>query len=252
MQINTAGAEDSPFITPDGRELYFTFVPDVRVPPQKQLIDGVTGLYIATLQKGEWRQAERVVLNNDLSLDGCELVQGNVLWFCSVRAGNFREVDMYTAELVDGKWSNWQNAGERLNAEIEIGEMHITMDGDEIYFDADRPGGKGGHDIWVTRKVNGEWQMPENVETVNTEENEIRPFITQDGSELWFSRRYLGSPAVFRSRNMGGEWGEPELIISQFAAEPSLDEQGNIYFAHHFFENGIMLEADIYVAYKRK
>lgn len=251
VQINTAGAEDSPFVTPDGSQLYFTFVPDVRVPPEKQLIDGVTGLYVSTFLDSGWGEAERVVLNNDLSLDGCELVQGNILWFCSARAGNYRELDMYTAELVDGKWGNWKNAGERLNAELEIGEMHITADGSTIYFDADRPGGNGGHDIWITRKVNNEWQMPENVSAVNTAEHEIRPFITQDGSELWFSRQYQGSPAIFRSKNIGGEWGEAELIISQFAAEPSLDEQGNIYFAHHFFENDVMLEADIYVAYKR-
>jgi hypothetical protein len=249
--INTSGAEDSPFITPDGNTFYFTFVPDVSVPPEKQLIDGVTGLYRSRLQDDGWSEPERVILNDDLSLDGCECIQGNILWFCSVRKGNYREVDMYTAEFVEGKWVNWRNAGGRLNVEIGIGEMHITIDGSEIYFDAVRPGGKGGHDIWVIKKVNGEWQLPENVAAVNTEENEIRPFISQDGSEFWFSRRYMGSPAIFRSRNLGAEWGEAELIISQFAAEPSLDEQGNIYFAHHFFENSIMIEADIYVAHKK-
>jgi hypothetical protein len=250
--INTSGAEDSPFITPDGNTFYFTFVPDVSVPPEKQLIDGVTGLYRSSLQDDGWSEPERVILNDDLSLDGCECIQGNILWFCSVRKGNYREVDMYTAEFVEGEWVNWSNAGERLNVEIGIGEMHITVDGSEMYFDAVRLGGKGGHDIWVIKKVYGEWQLPENVAAVNTEENEIRPFITQDGSELWFSRRYMGSPAIFRSRNIGTEWGEPELIISHFAAEPSLGEQGNIYFAHHFFENSMMIEADIYVAYKKR
>jgi len=248
--VNSAGAEDSPFVTPDGKSLYFTFVPDVSVPPEKQLIDGVTGLYYSNLGKNSWDLPERVILNDDLSLDGCECIQGTIMWFCSVREGNFREVDMYKAELVDGTWVHWQNAGKRLNAEIGIGEMHITPKGNEIYFDGSRLGGKGGHDIWVTKKTNDKWQDPVNLESVNTNENEIRPFIAQDGNELWFSRRYLGSPAVYRSKNIDGVWGEPELIISQFAAEPSLDLFGNIYFAHHFFENGVMIEADIYVAYK--
>ena len=39
--INTAGAEDSPFITPDGNTLYFFFTPDVNVPVEQQLLDGV-------------------------------------------------------------------------------------------------------------------------------------------------------------------------------------------------------------------
>ena len=42
--INTAGAEDSPFITPDGNRFFF-FTPDVRVPAEKQLLDKVTGIW---------------------------------------------------------------------------------------------------------------------------------------------------------------------------------------------------------------
>ena len=43
----------------------------------------------------------------------------------------------------------------------------------------------------------------------------------------------------------------PELVISQFAGEPSVDANGNIYFVHHFYRDGRMIEADIYVAYHK-
>jgi len=33
--VNTAGGEDSPFVTPDGQTLYFFFTPDVQVPAQE-------------------------------------------------------------------------------------------------------------------------------------------------------------------------------------------------------------------------
>ena len=158
---------------------------------------------------------------------------------------------MWTAELKDGRWANWENVGKKLNADYEIGELHITADGNEMYFHSSRTGGKGNLDIWVTRKLNGEWQEPENVEVINTPENEGWPFITQDGSELWFLRTYMGSPGIFRSKKINGGWGEPELIISQFAAEPSLDSAGNVYFTHHFYKDGKMIEADIYVAYRK-
>jgi len=98
---------------------------------------------------------------------------------------------------------------------------------------------------------NGTWDEPENVEVVNSEEDEAMPYITLDGSELWFNRKYMGSPAVYRSKNINNEWQEPELIISQFAGEPTLDEEGNIYFVHHFYNNSKMIEADIYVAYRK-
>ena len=43
--VNTAGAEDSPFITPDGKTLYIFFTPDPGIPAEKQLFDGVTGIW---------------------------------------------------------------------------------------------------------------------------------------------------------------------------------------------------------------
>jgi hypothetical protein len=62
----------------------------------------------------------------------------------------------------------------------------------------------------------------------------------------------LGSPAIYRSLKVDGEWQEPELILSQFAGESSMDNEGNIYFTHHFYNNQWkMIEADIYVAVKK-
>ncbi len=248
--INTAGAEDSAFVIPDGNTLYFWFTPDSDIPPQKQLLDGVTGIYAVKKQNGEWGQAQRVWLQDtgQLSLDGCEFVQGNTMWFCSARQGNFGDMDMWTAEFRDGKWTKWQNAGRKLNVDYDIGEMHITADSSEMYFHSGGPGGKGGYDIWVTKEVNGEWQPPENVEAVNTPDTEGWPFITQDENQLWFTRFYMGSPAIFRSQKVSGQWSQPELIISQFAGEPSLDSQGNLYFTHHFYKDNKMIEADIYMA----
>ena len=78
------------------------------------------------------------------------------------------------------------------------------------------------------------------------------PYVTQDGKELWFTRTCLGSPAIYRSVKVNGMWGEPELIISQFAGEPSVDGDGNIYFVHHFYTaDSRMIEADIYTAQRK-
>ena len=48
-----------------------------------------------------------------------------------------------------------------------------------------------------------------------------------------------------------GEWQMAEQIVSSLAGEPSVDIAGNVYFVHHFFKNDQMIEADIYVAYKK-
>jgi hypothetical protein len=249
--VNTSGAEDSPFITPDGSTLYYFFTPDASIPAEKQVMDGVTGIYSASLQNDSWMFEKRILLQDPgkLALDGCEFIQGSVIWFCSAREG-YTGVNLFTAQFFDGKWKDWKPAGEPFH-QYEVGEMHITADGKELYFHSMRSGGKGQLDIWVIRQTDLGWETPENVAVINSPESEGWPFVTQDGLELWFTRFYLGSPAIFRSVKTNGQWSEPELILSQFAGEPSLDDAGNIYFVHHY-EDSVMLEADIYVAYKRK
>ena len=250
--INTAGAEDSPFITPSGEEFYFFFTPDPSVPAELQIVDGVTGIWYSKRADDGWEEAERVVLIEEgISLDGCQWVGDGEIWFCSVREGNLREIDLWIADIQDGVASDIRHGGERLNVEVGIGEFHVAAGGDEIYFHSDMPGGVGGRDIWVTRLVDGLWSDPENVEAVNTEGSDSLPCLTEDGSQLWFTRWYMGYPAIYVSRWSEGGWSEPEMIISQFAAEPTLDAEGNVYFAHHFIQDGVILDADIYVAYRR-
>jgi hypothetical protein len=251
--VDTAGGEDSAFVTPDGKMLYFFFTPDVNVPVEKQVLDGLTGIYVSRWQNGAWSKAERVILQDPgkLALDGAEFVQGDTMWFASAREG-YTGVNYFTAQFKDGKWTDWQYVGDKLMKEYQMGEMHITADGNILYFHSDRKDGNGGLDIWASQKVNGEWQEPQNVAAVNTDGNEGWPFVTQDGNELWFTRTYMGSPAIYRSLKVEGEWQEPELILSQFAGESSMDSNGNIYFTHHFYNNeSRMIEADIYVAFKK-
>jgi hypothetical protein len=100
-------------------------------------------------------------------------------------------------------------------------------------------------------RVGGQWTNPVNVTAVNTVATESRPYVTPDGNELWLTLGYQGTPAVVRSRRVAGQWQEPEMIVSQFAGEPTLDAAGNLYFVHHFYEDGVMKDADIYVAYRK-
>ena len=60
-----------------------------------------------------------------------------------------------------------------------------------------------------------------------------------------------GQSVRFRSQKTDGEWDEPELVVSQYAGEPTLDDAGNLYFVHHYFSQGQMIEADIYLATKK-
>jgi hypothetical protein len=264
--VNTAGAEDSPFVPADGKELYFFFANDVRDDASIQVRDPVNGIWVSrkigdgASGRPEWGEPELVVLQEagKLALNGCEFVSGNGMLFCSAREG-YTGVGWFSASRsgADGKWSGWKPVV--FDASFDVGELHIL--GNELYYHSARTGGKGGLDIWMLSRDDGSdglgegWGNPVNVAAVNSPANEGWPYLTTDGKELWFNREYQGTPAVFRSvrdsASPDSAWGEPQLVVSQFAGEPTLDSQGNLYFVHHYYREGKMIEADIYVAYRK-
>ncbi len=246
--INTAGGEDAPFIPAEGNELYFFFGAVVEEDPSLAIRNPVNGIWVARQVGGHWQEPTLVWLQDydESALNGCPFVQGTEMIFCTARAG-LTGVQWFRARRSQGKWTDWGPAD--IPTEYEVGELHIH--GDELYYGSARAGGAGGQDIWVLTRTGEVWSDPTNLASVNTAGDETRPFLTADGKELWFTLQYQGSPAVLRSRRDGGAWQAPEIIVSRFAGEPTVDPQGNLYFVHHFFQGGVMLDADIYVAYRK-
>ncbi|MFH2103121.1 MAG: hypothetical protein ABIJ39_07175 [Chloroflexota bacterium] len=259
--VNTAGGEDSPFILPDGSSLYFFFTPDVNIPAEQSLLDGITGIWVSNWTGAEWTEPNRVILSSpgELALDGCPFVREETLIFCSARAGNFRGVDLYTARSVDGMWTGWENWGETMNSTYSVGEMHISEDGQWLVFGSERPGGIGNMDLWISSWTGSRWSEPENLgPPINTPGDENRPFLSSDGQSLWYdstSMRGFPGPAIFHSSRLlpDGSWSDPEEIISSFAGEPTLTpDENTLYFIHHYFSSdlSLMIEADIYVVHR--
>jgi hypothetical protein len=79
--------------------------------------------------------------------------------------------------------------------------------------------------------------------------------VTADGTKLYFHSDRTGDKAgldIWTLQKVNSEWQTPELILSQFVGEPSMDNAGNIYFTHNFYNNqSQMIEADSYVALKK-
>ena len=88
---------------------------------------------------------------------------------------------------------DWGDAVELPFNDDDYDTCHPTLDasGNVLYFTSDRPGGFGGMDIYRSRKMGNTWSTPENLGSeINTEGNEIFPFIHQDGT-LYFASNGL-------------------------------------------------------------
>jgi hypothetical protein len=136
---------------------------------------------------------------------------------------------------------------EDFDPSYEVGELHISQDGTQLFFHSSRAGSQGGLDIWLSEKVDGIWQPPLNLERVNSQYDEGWPALNPQEDELWITKNY----GIWRSIKVDGIWQEPEEIVSTLAGEATIDRAGNVYFTHHYFENDMMIEADIYVIYRK-
>ena len=240
--VNTRGAEDSAFVLPDGNTLYVWFTPNNRMDVIEQSQDLVTGIYEYRKSGEGWIDKGRIWLvePGEPHLDGCGFFLENKAWICGVRQG-VEGIHWFTTEYSDGKWS--EAVLDDFDPSYEVGELHISSDGNQLYFHSSRSGGKGGLDIWMSEKVNGEWGPPINLENVNSEYDEGWPALNPQGDELWITKNY----GIWRSKKVDGVWGIPEEIVGSLAGEATVDSAGNVYFTHHYFENDKMIEADIYL-----
>jgi hypothetical protein len=254
--VNTAGAEDSPFLAGDG--LYFFFTPDPTIPAEQQLYDGVTGIWWISVEDGATGDDDaRVVLADpdEPALDGCPAHHRGTLWFCSIREGNTNEIDWWISACDGPACDDPVHAGSRINAEIRPGELHFTDDA--LWFGSEREGGYGDLDLWRSAAEGLDLGDPVNLGArVNDAGTQMMPWVAQDGSELWFtgtSGYHAWGPALWRASWQDGAWTDAEEVVSSFAGEPTVDSRGNVWFVHHYFTEGPgeMLEADLYVARRR-
>ncbi len=131
---------------------------------------------------------------------------GNTLYLC-------HDGDIYTSRRdARGEWQPAEPLPSPVNSVYSEDFAHIAADGEELFFVSDAPGGMGGKDIWVSRRLpDGSWGKPRNLGPgVNTEGDEDAPFFHPQTNVLYFSstgHEGMGGYDIFYSpRNDKGEF----------------------------------------------
>lgn len=98
------------------------------------------------------------------------------------------EADLMVSKLVDGVWTKSKSVSKLINSKYWEGNMSVTHDGNTLYFSSNRNTGFGAMDIYKSVKLpDGDWGEPVNLGAIiNTSFNEDAPYITEDGSKLYF------------------------------------------------------------------
>jgi tetratricopeptide (TPR) repeat protein len=123
--------------------------------------------------------------------------------------------DIYSSSLIGISWTPIVSLNKNINTKYWESHGFISEDGNQLIFASDRPGGFGGLDLYISHKVNGDWGPAFNVgPEINTQFNEDRPFLINNGKTLFFSSQgheNMGGFDIFRSDlQSNGLWSKPK------------------------------------------
>jgi len=105
--------------------------------------------------------------------------------------GGFGKNDLWTVvrSTVSDPWGPPVNLGQGVNSAEGDYSPNISVDGLMLFFNSNRSGGLGAHDLWVTRRATTEddWEAAVNLgPIVNTASGEGGAHISADGHTLYF------------------------------------------------------------------
>lgn len=218
--VNSEHHEYVPLISNDGEILYFTSRRPGGVGNEKDPNDQYfEDIYYAIFSEGHWSSPENMGKGiNTNTHDATVGISANGDQMIIYRTNeNLTGGDLYITKREDNSWSKPEKLGESINTEYQEPSACLSADGSTIYFSSNRPDGYGGKDIYRVKLLpTGDWSLPMNLgPTVNTKYDEDAPFLSEDGTTLYFAsngHHSIGGYDIFRSYDDGGVWSVPENI----------------------------------------
>ena len=230
-QVNTKFDEYVNFIEPGNQKLMLTRKELLAIPDQYNR-PYIEKLYESSRTNGSWGVPDTIAIDWDegLSLGGLNItVDGRKMYFtgCNLTMG-YGNCDLYYSGKLGDKWLPPMNMGPKVNSQWWDSQPVISADGKFLYYASRRSGGKGGSDLWMSKRLsNGHWSPPINLgDSINTSGNEMAPFLHADGKTLYFSSTGhlgMGGSDIFISKqDETGRWSKAENLgypVNTFANE---------------------------------
>ena len=171
--------DDVPFVTPDGRRLYFC---SFRALPELGLADREKIWFVERTAAG-WSAARPVAR---------AVNAGQMHWQVSVSARGTlyygTDEGMRLSRLVDGEHQAPEAVEEALHPQYQGTTPFIAPDESYLMFASGREGGLGKHDLYIGfRGSDGEWCAPVCLgPEINSPRQELCPMVSPDGRYLFF------------------------------------------------------------------
>lgn len=211
-EINSPEPDYYPFVDDNETTLFFS---TRRTKGNQGYVtdDGyvTSDIFIAYVKDGKWQKAKPIgpTINtpNDEEIIG--LVNNGETIFLNLDSWEISG-DVLSSEKKGKQYQPPVPLPTPVNTEFIDMTLFATDDKNTLYFASDRPGGYGGTDLYVSKKLpSGEWSPAYNLgANVNSEYNEYFPMLNKDGKILYFSsegHNSMGGFDIFKS-----DWSETD------------------------------------------
>jgi tetratricopeptide (TPR) repeat protein len=206
--INSPYSEYAPLIPADESFLIFTSRRSNRVWPEKDPFgDHFEDIYISQNKEKAWTNPVMLDTNINTSVHdaGTGLSADGEKLLIYRTSKDLKSGDIYESFFQENKWSDPKILNSIVNSSehLETSACY-SPNGDIVFFSSTRPGGYGGKDLYLSRKLpNGKWGEAFNLgATINTEYNEDAPFVHPAMNTLFFSsegHKNMGGYDIFKS-----------------------------------------------------
>jgi len=211
--INSIYPDYGPVINADESMLIFTSRRNTNTGEMRDPESGkyYEDIYIAYLEDwGQWKLEQPGEPINSIYHDAAIGLSpdGQTLYLYKGNNGG----DIYVSYLKGSKWTNPEPLPYPINTKYHESSASLGPDGKTLYFVSDRPGSKGGRDIWMSKRNNKQWSYPINLTNINTTFDEEGVNEEDDGKTLYFSSKghnTMGGYDIFKSTNENGKWTNP-------------------------------------------
>ena len=156
---------------------------------------------------------------------------------CNGKKGVEKNCNIYTSDYSESTntWSTPKKF-QYFSSSYSSGHPTISPDGNTLYFSSNNPVGKGGTDIWFTKRdlETNKWSEPVNIGApINTPFNEMFPYMFDEKGLYFASEGHLGFGGLdlFYSEKNDSVFSKPQNLKEPFNS--SADDFGFVLMANN-------------------